>query len=97
MDPESSKARYYNIVTRSAMHERSVREKYLRTGVPMFETRPCQHKLGETVNPKPSLFFTCWYPKLILHLSVTPSTVHACMLYEKCEGCVLVGGAEGEV
>lgn len=29
---------YYNVVTRSAMHERSVREKYLRTGVPMFET-----------------------------------------------------------
>ncbi|CAE7750913.1 for, partial [Symbiodinium sp. CCMP2456] len=29
---------YYNVVTRSAMHERGVREKYLRTGVPMFET-----------------------------------------------------------
>ncbi|CAJ1342150.1 unnamed protein product [Effrenium voratum] len=29
---------YFNIVTRSAMHERSKREKYLRTGVPMFET-----------------------------------------------------------
>lgn len=29
---------YFNVVTRSAMHERSKREKYLRTGVPMFET-----------------------------------------------------------
>ncbi|CAK9043335.1 unnamed protein product [Durusdinium trenchii] len=29
---------YFNIVTRSAMHERSQREKYLRNNVPMFET-----------------------------------------------------------